>query len=87
MSFVTKYIKSAKANRLNLVLTKTKEGQPAWWYVLVDAPKLDAFYAAMESGGVDLADYGKIVKSGYGEEPPRVIKDQMKEEFGFEEAN
>jgi hypothetical protein len=87
MSFVKKYIKSSKSNRLNLVLTKTKEGRDAWWYVLVDAPKLEAFYRAMESGGVDLADYGKIVKSGYGDEPPSIVKQEMKDQYDFEEAS
>ena len=86
MSFVAKYVKSIKNNRLNLVLTKTKAGVDAWWYILVDAPKTDAFYKAMETGNCDLADFGKILKSGYGSEPPETVKAEMHEKFDFVEG-
>ena len=87
MSFAAKYIKSSKNNRLNLVLTKTKDGLDAWWYILVDAPKLTAFFKAMEKGSVDLADFGKILKSGYGKTPPNSVKQEMLETYGFAERN
>ena len=86
MSFVAKYVKSSKNNRMHLVLTKTKEGVDAWWYVLVDPPKLNAFHDAMKKGGCDLADFGKVLKSGYGAEPPATIKAEMQEQFGFIEG-
>lgn len=85
MSFVAKYIKSSNNNGLHLVLTKTKDGVDAWWYILVDAPKLKAFLKAMEKGNVDLADFGQIIHSGYGATPPSTIKREMAEKYGFVE--
>ena len=45
----------------------------AWHYVLVDEDKVEAFKSKISSGTIDVADYGKVLKSGWGENPPKDI--------------
>ena len=49
------------------------KGRPCWYYVLVDEEKLDDFKAKVATGTIDLADYGRILKSGWGKDPPKNI--------------
>ena len=56
----------------------------AFYYVLVERTKLDAFLRAFESDCMELTDYGKIIASCYGEEPTQEIKDFLKEKYDFD---
>ena len=49
-------------------------GKPAWHYVLVDEEKENAFKEQVASGNVDVAVYGKVIKSGWGKDPPDDVK-------------
>ena len=49
-------------------------GKPAWFYVLVDEEKENAFKEQVASGTVDVALYGKEIKSGWGKDPPDDVK-------------
>jgi len=57
------------SNRIHLVRGKDGE-RPAWHYVLVDNDKALAFQAVAKTGNIDVADYGKILQSGWGDSPP-----------------
>ena len=49
----------------------------AWHYLLVDEDKLDAYNAIFSDESrprFDCAKYGKVLYSGWGEEPPKDIK-------------
>ena len=46
-------------------------GSTAWHYVLVDEDKVEDFKAKLKSGNIDVADYGKVLYSGWGEDPPK----------------
>ena len=48
--------------------------RPAWHYVLVDEEKENAFKEQVASGNVDVALYGKVIKSGFGKDPPDDVK-------------
>ena len=48
-------------------------GSTAWHYVLVDKDKVEDFKAKIKSGSIDVADYGKVLYSGWGEDPPKDI--------------
>ena len=63
-------------NRTFLVRGKTG-GRPAWHYVQVadDQDTIDDFKEKTASGHVDVADYGQVLKSGWGEEPPNDVKE------------
>ena len=49
-------------------------GSPAWRYVLVDEEKLDDFKAKLATGTIDVADYGRVLESGWGKDPPEDIQ-------------
>ena len=63
-----------------LVRGKDKD-KPAWYYVLVDKEKEDDFKAKVATGTIDVADYGKIICSGWGENPPAEKKKWVGDRF------
>ncbi len=71
----------SRADLVYLVRGKDR-GKPAWHYVLIDKDKKEMFLAKSRTGAMDVADYGEILYSGWGEDPPQEIKDKITEEFG-----
>jgi hypothetical protein len=61
------------------------DGRSAWYYVLVERVKLQLFLKALNDDIIHLENYGKILYSAYGDEPPKSITDSLKEEYGIEE--
>jgi len=57
-------------------------GRAAWHYVHVEKNKLPLFLKKVESGTVDVSMYGEVLHSGWGENPPDDIVQQIKEQFG-----
>lgn len=80
----TQAFAGARGNMIYLVSGgKDKTHQPAWYFVRVDAPKTRAFLNAVRSGAIELAQYGEVIESGYGVEPPQAILSYMRAEHGF----
>lgn len=52
-------------------------GQPAWHYVDVEKLKLDCFLDTIVSGSIDVAQYGRVINSGWGHKPPPQVVDDM----------
>ena len=45
-----------------------------WQYVVVDEDKVDEFKQQVDKGIVNVADYGRVLFSGWGQEPlPEVM--------------
>lgn len=59
-------------------------GRNAWYYVLVDRLKLQLFLKALNDDIIHLENYGKILYSAYGDEPPAEITNRLKEEYGID---
>ena len=59
-------------------------GMDYWHYILVDKQKLPMFKIASKSDFISLPDYGTILYSGWGVEPPEDIKQKIKEYYGFD---
>ncbi|KJV66091.1 hypothetical protein [Anaplasma phagocytophilum] len=78
------FAKATKKSRLDcLFLVRGKDkGRPAWHYVLVDKHKKEMFLAKSKSGSMDVALYGEILYSGWGENPPGDMVQKIKDEFG-----
>ena len=53
-----------KTNLIHLVRSRM------WQYVLVDEEKLDDFKNQVNKGKVNVADYGRVLLSGWGQDPP-----------------
>lgn len=68
------------------LVTGQDKGRDAWHYVLVDPPKLQVFRAKTQGGSLDVADYGKVLYSGWGKTPPDDIKEKIKDEYLSPEA-
>lgn len=62
---------------------KDANGLPAYYFLQVDPLKQKALEKAIHSGDFDLAQYGKIVRSGYGQ-PTNEDKRVMKEEYNYD---
>ena len=65
--------------RVYLVRGKDK-GKPAWHYVLVDKHLLGLFLKKTNGGNVDVADFGAVLRSGWGKDPPDGTIDQVLKE-------
>jgi hypothetical protein len=66
------------------VMGKDTTGRVAWYFILVDKDKKEEFLEHRQGDSYDLADYGKIVASGYGEEVPDHVKDMLRNKYGFD---
>ncbi|KLT22660.1 hypothetical protein wVul_1025 [Wolbachia endosymbiont of Armadillidium vulgare str. wVulC] len=72
----------SRSDLIYLVRGKDR-GRSAWHYVLIDKEKREMFLAKSRTGSIDVADYGEILYSGWGEDPPQAIVDKINEEFGL----
>ena len=64
------------------IVRGTDRGQAAWHYVLLDEEKVAEFNAKL-GGSMDVAHYGRILKSGWGKDPPKDIEQKIKFRFGL----
>lgn len=55
----------------------------AWYYVLVDKKKVKAFLKELDADIIHLEDFGVILYSAYGSEPPKEITDAIHKEYGI----
>ncbi|MBQ4875354.1 MAG: hypothetical protein HRK26_04525 [Rickettsiaceae bacterium H1] len=68
----------------NVFLVRGKDrNRSAWHYVLVDNNKRELFLAATRSGSLDVADYGEVLESGWGEDPPKSVVKRIEDEFNL----
>ncbi len=56
-------------------------GEPAWHYVKIKRTKLPLFLKAVESGSLDVAEFGEVVASGWGDNPPDDVIEEMKRTY------
>lgn len=76
----TDRIQHSRSDLVYLVRGKD-EGRRAWYYVLVDPMKLSLFLKKIEIGSLNLEDYGEILASGWGNDPPETIKQRITSEY------
>jgi len=81
MSFADR-VRRERANNVFLVRGNDSTGRPAWYFLLVDPAKKAAFRKAAK-GQLELNAYGRIIASGYGDDPPDDVRERMKTEYGF----
>ena len=60
-----------KSHLVHLVRSKM------WQYVQVDEDKVDEFKSQIDKGIVNVADYGKVLLTGWGQDPPQQVIHQM----------
>ena len=72
-----KYNESA-SGRIYLVRGEDR-GKLAWHYVLVEKALLPLFLRRTNGGSLDVADFGLILKSGWGKDPPENVRTNINE--------
>jgi hypothetical protein len=75
-------VKSSKADLIYLV-KGVDDNRNAWYYVLVERLKLSLFLKALNDDIIHLENYGEILYSAYGDEPPQEITDELKAKYGI----
>ena len=63
--------------RVFLVRGKDK-GKAAWHYVLVDKALLGSFRKYSKGGNIDVAKFGTVLASGWGQDPPDSKREEMR---------
>lgn len=56
-------------------------GRQAWHLVLVERKLLDSFREKVATGNIDVAKFGYVIKSGWGEDPPADVLKNV-EQYG-----
>ena len=79
---VTIGYKENSTDRMYLVRGKNK-GRAAWRYVLAKKHLLGLFLKQMKGGSLDLADFGAVLRSGLGKDPPEGTGDKILKECDF----
>jgi len=72
-------------NSIHKLKARDNTGRWAYYFIFVEPENELAFMNAIKGDGtVDLEDYGKLVASSYGEQPTQIVKDYLKEKYGFD---
>ena len=66
------------SQRIYLVRGKDR-GKPAWHYVQVEKVLLPLFLRHTNGGDLDVADFGLVLKSGWGKDPPENVRKNINE--------
>lgn len=71
--------------KLCYIQTKDKTGYDAFYFLVLEPEKEEAFRKIMKRpGGSDLAHFGLVVASGYGRSPHQQAKEFIAENFGVD---
>ena len=57
-------------------------GRATWHYLLVDKLKLPLLMTEAQKGTIDLVNYGNIILSGFGENPPEEVREFVQKKYG-----
>ena len=69
--------------RIQLVRGKDK-GRAAWHYVLVKRHLLGLFLKRVKGGRVNVAEFGDILQSGWGKDPPKGTTNKILKKYDFQ---
>jgi isocitrate dehydrogenase len=81
LTFSQRVIKS-KSSNICLYTGQDKTGREAWYFILLSAGKKEKFASECQND-IDLAEYGKVIVSGYGKEIPKETLAMIKEKYDF----
>lgn len=85
MNNVISFTEKLTQSRSHLIYTlKGKDkatGIDAWWIVQLEAKKEAIFLKLSKKGHFDIKEYGKILESGFGEQPPSEIIEEIRAEY------
>ncbi|MEZ5691319.1 MAG: hypothetical protein R3D71_06615 [Rickettsiales bacterium] len=71
-----------KANIVVLSRGYTEDNLPYYAYILMSPSKYIEYRKINENGNFELTKYGNIIKFGRSIEPPQMVAEQIKREYG-----
>jgi hypothetical protein len=83
-SFLDRIERERLAQRIYLIRGQDSTGKKAWYYLLVTPGQNAQFEESAGRGQMQLTEFGRILRSGYGESPPEDVRNRMRDEYGFE---
>lgn len=76
------HVDSSKSSSLVYLVRGKDRGKPAWHYVLIENQvKKQLFLKQVSTGTCKVTDFGEILYSGWGEDPPQDIVDKVEKEY------
>jgi hypothetical protein len=70
-------------HNFKIFLTRGKSGQAhTWYYVKVNKLKLPLYSHALQSGNMNVSDFGEVLFSGWGKNPPDSVRRKIDEMYG-----
>ncbi len=83
MLLQTDKIIKQRAHLIYLITGKDHTDRAAYYYLLVDKPRVNAFLKAFEQpDDMELTDYGRLLFSGYGAMPPESVQNELQTKYG-----
>ena len=73
-------LKSSRSEYVYLVQAHS-DSKPAWFFAEIEKQKLPLFKEAAKHEPFDLDQYGKVLYSGWGTEPPADITAKLEAEY------
>jgi WD40 repeat protein len=67
-----------------LVRTKDLSDRAVWFYLSSEPEKIQELEKTRFEDQIDLTKFGRILASGWGQDPPESERDRMREEYGYE---
>jgi hypothetical protein len=58
-----------------------ENGRPAWFFVKLNPEQYSQYKKAIKSRSLELKDFGEIIASGWGEEAPKDVIDELKRQY------
>ncbi|GAB3313322.1 hypothetical protein GCM10027299_00220 [Larkinella ripae] len=83
LSFKDRLIR-ANAHLCYKVVGKDSTGRDAYYFILLDKNKKQAFLQHQVGDTYNLEEYGEIVYSGYGTTVPEDVLKMLQEKYGFD---
>ena len=75
--------KTNKPNNEKIFLIHSKDnGKPVWHYILVPKENIKLLRQQKAGADIDVTDFGKIIKSGWGDNPSPETIQIMEEDYG-----
>jgi len=59
------------------------DGRLAWHYVLIYPARLESFKRQLVTGSLDVSDYGDVIESGWGGDPPANVTRAIERDYGM----
>ncbi len=85
MSSFLNLAKKSRTGDVWLLRTRDRNNRACYFYMRID-PLKKSILDRKKGETLTITDYGTVLESGFGENPPAGVAARMKAEYGFEEA-